>query len=220
MHPSTGVEREYLVRIRGAASAETITKLTKEGVDIDGKPAKFERILASDMADEGTNHWYKVVIKEGRYREVRRMWDEVGHTVSRLKRIRYGTIKLTREIKRGQHAKIAPMQLEKLIASLGIEEEFATQLHSSRNSSSTSSVRKPRVHSSDRSSSDRSSSRGEVRGASRDSRGKPRGEQKTGPKSAAKPARKKSQNKGKSRQSESSPTSNSNGVPTRPRKRS
>jgi len=98
MHPSTGLEREYLVRIRGAASQDTITKLTRDGVDIDGKPARFERVLASDMAEEGTNHWYKVVIKEGRYREVRRMWDAVGHTVSRLKRIRYGTIKLTREV--------------------------------------------------------------------------------------------------------------------------
>jgi 23S rRNA pseudouridine2605 synthase len=221
MHPSTGVEREYLVRIRGAASAETITKLTKEGVDIDGKPAKFERILASDMADEGTNHWYKVVIKEGRYREVRRMWDEVGHTVSRLKRIRYGTIKLTREIKRGQHAKIAPMQLEKLIASLGIDEEFATQLHSSRNSSSTSGSGKPRDRSPrerssvDRSSRGRSSSRDEVRGSSRDTRGKPRGEAK----STSKPARKTSLKKGKSRQSESSPASHASGVPTRPRKR-
>lgn len=135
MHPSTGLEREYLVRIRGAASQETITKLTRTGVDIDGKLAKFERVLASDMAEEGTNHWYKVVIKEGRYREVRRMWDAVGHTVSRLKRIRYGTIKLTREIKRGKHAKIAPKQLEKLVASVGIEDEFATQLYSSRGSS-------------------------------------------------------------------------------------
>ncbi len=139
MHPSTGLEREYLVRIRGAASVETIAKLTREGVLIDGKLAKFERVLASDMAEEGTNHWYRVVIKEGRYREVRRMWDAVGHTVSRLKRIRYGTIKLTREIKRGQHAKIAPKQLEKLVNSVDIGDEFARQLYSSRNADKGSS---------------------------------------------------------------------------------
>ncbi len=145
MHPSTGLEREYLVRIRGSATPETIKKLTYDGVDIDGKPAKFERVLASDMADEGTNHWYRVVIKEGRYREVRRMWDAVGHTVSRLKRIRYGTIKLTREVKRGQHANIAPKQLEKLITSVGIESDFAGQLYSSANhqSSPTQRARKP-----------------------------------------------------------------------------
>lgn len=134
MHPSTGLEREYLVRIRGEASPETIKTLTQTGVDIDGRPAKFDRVLQADMADEGTNHWYRVVIKEGRYREVRRMWDAVGHTVSRLKRIRYGTIKLTRDIKRSQHSKIAPKQLEKLVASVGLDEQFAGQLYSTRGS--------------------------------------------------------------------------------------
>lgn len=143
MHPSTGLEREYLVRVRGAATPETIERLTREGVDIDGTKARFERVLASDMADEGTNHWYKVVIKEGRYREVRRMWDAVGHTVSRLKRIRYGTIKLTREVKRGKHAKIAPKQLEKLVTSVGLGDDFATQLYSSRGSSNATTNKKP-----------------------------------------------------------------------------
>jgi len=214
MHPSTGLEREYLVRIRGTASQETITKLTRDGVDIDGKPARFERVLASDMADEGTNHWYKVVIKEGRYREVRRMWDAVGHTVSRLKRIRYGTVRLTRDIKRGQHTKIAPKQLEKLVISVGIQEEFASQLYSSRLGSGVSrdssglkpkGRRRPQTHSR---TSERASSRGDKRGASR---------------SNTKPVRKKTVNKGRSRPSEnsnpSSSMSSSNGVPTRSRKR-
>lgn len=134
MHPSTGVEREYLVRVRGAASPETIEKLTRKGVDIDGSVARFESVISADMAEEGTNHWYRVVIKEGRYREVRRMWDAVNHTVSRLKRIRYGTVKLARNIKRGQHAKIAPKQLEKLAISAGIYDQFANQLYSSRGS--------------------------------------------------------------------------------------
>jgi len=130
MHPSTGLEREYLVRIRGRATEQTIEALTGKGVLIDNKPARFERVVTADMADEGTNHWYRVIIKEGRYREVRRMWDAVGHTVSRLKRIRYGTVKLTRDIKRGQHAKMAPKQLEKLVASVGLEQQFAGQLYS------------------------------------------------------------------------------------------
>jgi len=81
MHPSTGLEREYLVRIRGRASEADVKLLTNKGVDIDGKPAKFESVIAADMAEEGTNHWYKVIIKEGRNREVRKMWDAVGHTV-------------------------------------------------------------------------------------------------------------------------------------------
>jgi len=158
MHPSTGLEREYLVRIRGEASPETIAKLTREGVEIDGKPAKFDTVVPADMSEEGTNHWYRVVIREGRYREVRRMWDAVNHTVSRLKRIRYGTIKLTRDVKRGQHEKIAPMQLEKLVNSVELQHEFGGQLYSARSSSAkpTSRVRnKPQ-----------SSTRGDSRGKS------------------------------------------------------
>jgi 23S rRNA pseudouridine2605 synthase len=146
MHPSTGLEREYLVRVRGEASPETIETLTRHGVDIDGKPAKFDRVIQADTAEEGTNHWYRVVIKEGRYREVRRMWDAVGHTVSRLKRIRYGTIKLTRDVKRGQHTKIAPKQLEKLVASVGLDEQFSSQLYSARGAAAKNTA-KPRPNS-------------------------------------------------------------------------
>ena len=141
MHPSTGLEREYLVRIRGEASPATIETLTRDGVDIDGKPAKFDRVVQADMADEGTNHWYRVVIREGRYREVRRMWDAVGHSVSRLKRIRYGTIKLTRDVKRGQNSKIAPKQLEKLVESVGLAEQFSAQLYSSRGAAQQAKTR-------------------------------------------------------------------------------
>ena len=130
MHPSTGLEREYLVRIRGKASEQTLHKLVKDGVKLDGKVAKFDRVEIADLAEEGSNHWYRVVIKEGRYREVRRLWDAVGHEVSRLKRIRYGTIKLKRDLKSGQQAKMAPKQLEKLVQSVGLSDEFSNQLYS------------------------------------------------------------------------------------------
>ncbi len=141
MHPSTGLEREYLVRVRGQASQETITKLTRDGIMIDGKKARFESVYPANMSEEGTNHWYRVVIKEGRYREVRRMWDAVNHTVSRLKRIRYGTVKLTRDLKQGQHSKMAPKQLERLVRSLNLGDEFESQLYSSK---STDQKTKPR----------------------------------------------------------------------------
>ncbi|MCH2191944.1 MAG: rRNA pseudouridine synthase [Gammaproteobacteria bacterium] len=130
MHPSTGLEREYLVRIRGRATEETIQRLTREGVSVDGKTARFDSVMQADMSDEGSNHWYKVIIREGRYREVRKLWDAVGHTVSRLKRIRYGTVKLTRDLKQGKATKMAPMQLEKMITSAGLQDEFAPQLYS------------------------------------------------------------------------------------------
>ncbi len=132
MHPSTGLEREYLVRVRGRVSPSDIQTLTRDGVELDGKSARFDRILAADMAEEGTNHWYRVVIREGRYREVRRLWEAVGHTVSRLKRIRYGTVSLPRSIKQGHHAKLAPKQLERLVISAGLAEQFSGQLYSSK----------------------------------------------------------------------------------------
>ena len=143
MHPSTGLEREYLVRVRGLASEKSIELLTRTGVMIDGRPAKFESVVPADFAQEGTNHWYSVVIKEGRYREVRRLWDAVGHTVSRLKRIRYGTVKLTRKLKRGQSERMAPMQLEKLIRSVGLQDQFKGQLYSSTRSKPAGNNRSP-----------------------------------------------------------------------------
>ena len=173
MHPSSEVEREYLVRIRGKASDKTIETLTRDGVQIDGKTAKFESVVVADLAQEGTNHWYRVVIKEGRYREVRRIWDEVGHTVSRLKRIRYGTVKLTRDLKRGQVAKMAPKQLEKLVVSASLQDDFRGQLYASDHKGAKPATR--RQNSSGTSRSDSRSSRGsdssgERAGAGRKSR--------------------------------------------------
>ena len=125
MHPSTGLEREYLVRIRGKATDSDIATLTSVGVQLDGKQAVFDRIMPTDQESNGSNNWYKVVIREGRYREVRRMWETMGHPVSRLKRIRYGTIRLTQDIRQGKAGKAAPKQIEKLLQSVGIINEFS-----------------------------------------------------------------------------------------------
>ncbi|HAU66768.1 MAG: pseudouridine synthase [Arenicella sp.] len=143
MHPSTGLEREYLARVRGQLNAKETEQLTRTGIDIDGKLAKFESVIAADMGEEGSNHWYRVVIKEGRYREVRKLFEAVNHLVSRLKRIRYGSIKLTRDVKLGHAVKMAPQQLEKLISAAGIESEFGDRssvgkMRSSRNARTAS----------------------------------------------------------------------------------
>jgi 23S rRNA pseudouridine2605 synthase len=130
MHPSTGLEREYLCRVRGEVSEETILKLTQQGVELDGAVAKFQSVLGADLSEEGTNHWYRVIIREGRNREVRRIWEAVGHPVSRLKRIRYGTVKLSRDQRRGKYEKMAPKQLEKLVEQHGLKDEFQTLLYS------------------------------------------------------------------------------------------
>lgn len=98
MHPRFGVEREYAVRVLGTLDEETRAELL-EGVSIDGQAASFKSI--EDGGGEGANHWYRVVITEGRNREVRKLFDAVDLTVSRLIRIRYGSVVLPRGLKRG-----------------------------------------------------------------------------------------------------------------------
>lgn len=98
MHPRFGVEREYAVRVLGTLTEEDKEELLN-GVNIEGQMASFKSI--QDGGGEGANHWYRVVITEGRNREVRKLFDEVGLTVSRLIRIRYGTVVLPRGLKRG-----------------------------------------------------------------------------------------------------------------------
>ena len=98
MHPRFGLEREYAVRVLGALSNEEKKRLL-EGVHLDDGIAQFASIEAG--GGEGANCWYRVTISEGRNREVRRMFEAVGHAVSRLIRIRYGAMLLPRGLKRG-----------------------------------------------------------------------------------------------------------------------
>ena len=98
MHPRFGVEREYAVRSLGVLEADAKARLL-EGVEIEGQRCGFKSI--EDGGGEGVNHWYRVVITEGRNREVRRLFEVVGHAVSRLIRIRYGSVVLPRGLKRG-----------------------------------------------------------------------------------------------------------------------
>lgn len=98
MHPRFGLEREYAVRVLGAINKEERQKLL-EGVRLDDGMAQFSSI--EDGGGEGSNCWYRVTISEGRNREVRRLFEAVGHAVSRLIRIRYGAMVLPRGLKRG-----------------------------------------------------------------------------------------------------------------------
>jgi 23S rRNA pseudouridine2605 synthase len=98
MHPRFGVEREYAVRVLGTLEKEARERLL-QGVEIEGQAAAFKSI--EDGGGEGVNRWYRVVITEGRNREVRKLFDTVGLTVSRLIRIRYGCVVLPRGLKRG-----------------------------------------------------------------------------------------------------------------------
>ena len=111
MHPRFGVEREYAVRVLGTLETEARDQLLA-GVSIEGQTASFKSI--EDGGGEGVNRWYRVVISEGRNREVRKLFDSVGLTVSRLIRIRYGCVVLPRGLKRGVWVDLAEDDIKSL----------------------------------------------------------------------------------------------------------
>lgn len=98
MHPSHTVQREYMVRVFGDVTEQMVKNVVR-GVELEDGMARFEDVVYA--GGEGMNHTFYVVITEGRNREVRRLWDSQGVTVSRLKRVRYGDIFLTNDLPRG-----------------------------------------------------------------------------------------------------------------------
>jgi 23S rRNA pseudouridine2605 synthase len=120
MHPSRQVEREYAVRVMGEVTEDQLKQLT-HGVELEDGPARFEEIVES--GGEGINHWYHVVIMEGRQREVRRMWEAVGATVNRLKRVRYGSVFLESALKVGCWRSLDDDEINKLLESMGLPAE-------------------------------------------------------------------------------------------------
>jgi 23S rRNA pseudouridine2605 synthase len=119
-HPRFEVEREYAVRVMGEIDDEKREKLLKTGVDIDGEPCTFDSI--EDRGGEGSNHWYHVVLREGKNREVRRMMEGVGLMVSRLMRVRFGSVALPGFLKRGMLREMDEDQVLDLMAFAGVNE--------------------------------------------------------------------------------------------------
>ena len=99
MHPSSNIEREYMVRVMGDVQGDMLRRML-EGVMLDDGMARFADI--QDGGGDGINRWYYVVLMEGRNREVRRLWESQGLTVSRLKRVRYGDVLIPSKVKQGQ----------------------------------------------------------------------------------------------------------------------
>jgi 23S rRNA pseudouridine2605 synthase len=115
MHPSSEVEREYLVRLRGRPGPQALEQLLG-GVPLEDGPARFDRVEPAPGEDgtDASHSTFKVVLHEGRNREVRRLWNAVGFEVSRLLRIRYGPIELPRDMRPGSYRVILGDALEAL----------------------------------------------------------------------------------------------------------
>jgi len=119
MHPSAKIDREYAVRVLGKVKEEHIKKLTN-GVELEDGFAKFHKVVKG--GGEGANRWYRVVIKEGKKREVRRLWEFLDFKVSRLIRIRFGEIHLPDKLKSNQSEYLKPKQLKALLNSVNLKE--------------------------------------------------------------------------------------------------
>ncbi|NNF95416.1 MAG: pseudouridine synthase, partial [Halobacteria archaeon] len=128
MHPSAEIEREYAVRVLGEVTDDML-KAMKTGVELEDGMAHFDNI--SDAGGTGANHWYHVILREGRKREVRRLWESQGVRVSRVQRIRFGDLTLPRSLRSGKWIDLDADELSGLYESVGLilptEEKKTTQ---------------------------------------------------------------------------------------------
>ncbi len=122
MHPSYEMEREYIVRVFGEVSKESI-QVMLQGVPLEDGLARFTRIQKMQKSEEGQNRWYRVTLKQGKYREVRRIWASQGHPVSRLHRVRYGLFSLPKHLRKGKVEELSWKQVNQLLKSVRLSEE-------------------------------------------------------------------------------------------------
>lgn len=117
MHPSHELEREYAVRVLGKLTDEQIARL-RSGIKLNDGVARLVSIAPE--GGEGANRWYRIVLKEGRNRIVRRLFEALGLQVSRLMRVRFGPVGLPSRLRRGQFQELAPDETRQLLTSLGL----------------------------------------------------------------------------------------------------
>ena len=124
MHPSYEVKREYMVRIHGEVNEAMIARLT-EGVILEDGVAKFQTVKAQHARsnDEhiSSNQWFRIILAEGRTREVRRLWESQGVEVNRLKRISYGPIELPSFVRRSEFIELDPKQVISLFRAVSLK---------------------------------------------------------------------------------------------------
>lgn len=119
MHPSFRIEREYAVRVLGDVTDEKLERM-REGVMLEDGLARFSDIQKG-RDDDGANQWYYVVLMEGRNREVRRLWESQGLTVSRLKRVRYAHLFIPSKVKAGKFIDLPDKEARALYEMVGLE---------------------------------------------------------------------------------------------------
>ncbi len=117
MHPKYRIPREYAVRVLGKVSEGQINNML-QGVELKDGTAKFETI--QDAGGKGSNHWYHVSLREGRNREIRRIWESQGVMVSRLIRIRFGSLRLDKDMRAGAYRELSPGELNRLLNETGL----------------------------------------------------------------------------------------------------
>lgn len=125
MHPRHEVDREYAVRVFGEVDDAMLRRL-RTGVQLEDGPAKFDQVVRA--GGEGLNHWFNVTLKEGRNREVRRLWETQEVQVSRLIRVRYGDIKLEKSIPRGGWMELPLDKVNYLRALVGLPPESRSKV--------------------------------------------------------------------------------------------
>ena len=125
MHPRFEVEREYAVRVQGSMTDEQMEKMVKEGITLEDGPVKFERL--TDQGGEGYNHWYRLMLKEGRNRIVRRTFEALGLPISRLIRVRFGIVNLPPRLKRGTLAELGTGEISQILDWVGMESKLVTE---------------------------------------------------------------------------------------------
>lgn len=140
MHPRFEVEREYAVRVQGQMTPEQMRQMTKEGINLEDGNVIFEKL--TDEGGEGFNHWYRLVLKEGRNRVVRRTFEALGLTVSRLMRVRFGIINLPPSIKRGKMAELGTGEVQMILDWVGISSQAIEEIDT--NASAPDVAREPK----------------------------------------------------------------------------
>ena len=118
MHPSSEIDREYAVRVLGKVEATHIKELTN-GIELEDGFAKFRKVTLG--GGDGANRWYHVVLREGRKREVRRLWEALDFKVSRLIRTRFGDIRLPDNLRANQSELLKPKQVQLLLNSINLK---------------------------------------------------------------------------------------------------